>query len=240
MHLNNPSMGAGSLSVIMPAYNEEGNIVQAIEECLEHLPHWGHRFEVVIVDDCSTDRTRQLAQEMADRNAAVRLVSNERNMGLGGSLRKGFAVTAGEYVFYTDSDLPIYMNDLLKALPLMEKYDFVAGCRLNRDEGPLRFIYSRLYNALVRALFSIPIRDVNFSFKLMKRRVLAAVDLRSDGSFIDVELLAETQRHGFTMTDIGVRYRSRVWGESTLASLSVIRGILVELYEYKWGRMKRA
>lgn len=237
MILKNQLMSPGSISIVMPAFNEEGNITGAVMDCLDHIPQSGRRLEVIVVDDCSTDDTLRIARELEMEHEPVRVLFNSRNLGLGGSLRRGFSEASGELIFYTDSDLPIYMEDLIHALPLMESCDFVSGFRLTRDEGPIRFMYSRVYNLLVRMLFGIRVPDVNFSFKLMHRRVLEAVCLRSRGSFIDAELLAETIKHGFTIRSLGVRYRSRIWGESTLASLSVIKGIMIELYHYKWGEL---
>ncbi|MCU0611649.1 MAG: glycosyltransferase family 2 protein [Candidatus Eisenbacteria bacterium] len=185
------SMGSDTLSVVLPAYNEEGNIEVAISAALEALSSCVRDLEVIVVNDCSLDRTGELAASYAHRDSRVRVVSNPHNLGLGGSMRAGFEASRGSLVFYTDSDLPIDMHDVPRALPLLARYDFVAGYRLNRDEGFRRAFYSWAYNRLVRVLFHLPVRDVNFSFKLIKRSVLERVELRSLGSFIDAELLAE-------------------------------------------------
>lgn len=226
-------LGEDTISVVLPAYNEEGNIEAAIREALAVLPSCARDWEVIVVNDCSTDRTGQLVAECARRDGHVRLITNPRNLGLGGSMRAGFEASGGALVFYTDSDLPIDMRDLPPAIPLMARFDLLAGYRLNRDEGPRRALYSWAYNRLVRMLFHLPVRDVNFSFKLAKRHVLAAIELRSMGSFIDVELLAATVAAGFCVGEVGVRYRPRVWGTSTLASPRVIRGILREMVAYR-------
>lgn len=233
------SLGSGSVSVVMPAFNEEGNIESAVMECVEALGDTGREFEVIVVDDGSTDRTNAIASGLSKKYSMVRVISNKENLGLGGTLRNGFANARGDFLFYTDSDLPIYMDDLVRALPLMNEADFITGFRLNRDEGPLRYIYSAVYNRMVRILFRIPVPDVNFSFKLFRRSVYESIELRSRGSFIDVELLAEACKKGCNVRSIGVRYRSRVWGRSTLASPRVIWGILIELFHYAWGKNSR-
>jgi len=239
MKLNSPFLGQGSVSVVLPAFNEEGNIVQAVNECLDVLPNCSPLFEVLVVDDCSVDRTRALVEEIAGRVREVSVISNKQNIGLGRTLRKGFEASRGDFVFYTDSDLPVHMDDLVSAMPKMEHHDLLAGYRLNRDDGPRRYFYSWVYNRLIRLLFAIPVRDINFSFKLMKRELLQAVELRSEGSFIDAELLAEAVRLGFSLGETGVRYRPRVWGVSTLASRKVIFDILRELIDYRKHRFKR-
>jgi glycosyltransferase involved in cell wall biosynthesis len=217
MELLSDSQGPNSVSVVLPAYNEEGNIVQAIEECVEALaPHQTH-YEILVIDDGSKDRTRELAEQCESKNPSVKVVSNTRNLGLGATMRRGFALSAGEFVFYTDSDLPIDMQEAIQSLPLMEKYDLLAGYRLNRDEGLRRCLYSWAYNKMVQTVLGIPVRDVNF---------------------IDAELIAEAKKHGFTIGEIGVRYRPRIWGVSTLASPSVIVDILKDLIAYRIRRFK--
>lgn len=239
MELLSDSLGQGSVSVVLPAYNEEGNIVQAVEECLETLALLRSPYEILIIDDGSKDNTRQLAEGFESEHPEVKVVSNTRNLGLGATLRRGFAISGGELVFYTDSDLPIDMRELIQSLPNMERYDLLAGYRLNRDEGRRRYLYSWAYNRLVQVVLGIPVRDVNFSFKLMKRELLQMVDLRSDGSFIDAELLAEAKRFGFAIGEIGVRYRPRTWGVSTLASPAVIVDIVRDFFSYRIRRYHR-
>ena len=225
-------MGPDTVSVVLPAYNEEGNIETAITEAQAVLSTSVSDYEVIVVNDCSLDRTGEVAATCARRDGHVRVITNPRNLGLGGSMRAGFEASRGALVFYTDSDLPIDMRDLLPAVPLMARHDLVAGYRLNRDEGPRRALYSWAYNRLVRWCFHLPVRDVNFSFKLIKRSVLESIDLSSTGSFIDAELLAAAVAAGFSVGEIGVQYRPRTWGTSTLASPRVIRGILIELAAY--------
>ena len=124
------------------------------------------------------------------------------------------------------------MNDLKWAVPMMSEVDFITGYRLNRDESLRRKIYSRCYNWLIRLLFGLKVRDVNFSFKLVKQDVLKKAKMHSQGSFIDAELLIEARKYGFRIKEVGVRYFPRIKGVSTLASSSVILKILSELWTY--------
>ena len=130
------------------------------------------------------------------------------------------------------ADNPIDMNDLARAVPMMAEADFITGYRLNRDEPLKRKIYSRCYNWLIRLLFGLKVRDVNFSFKLVKQEVLQKAKLRSKGSFIDAELLIEARKYGFRIKEIGIKYYPRTEGESTLATPSVIIKIFEELWIY--------
>ena len=230
-------MIAGSLTIFFPAWNEEETIERAVDaafDAAEGLVDAGEIewFEVLIIDDASTDRTPEIADRLAAENNRVRVVHHERNRKLGGSLRTGFAEARGELVLYTDADLPFDMAEAAKAVRLLRIYDadIVSAFRFDRTgEGPRRLIYSYVYNHLVQLLFGLRLRDMNFAFKLVRRRVLELVDLQSEGSFIDVELLARSQKMGFSIIQFGVDYFPRTRGVSTLSSNAVILTILQEM-----------
>ena len=226
-----------SLTIFFPAWNEQAGLERTVVAALEageRLCAAGQlsRIEVLIVDDASTDGTAAIADALAERDDRVRVVHHAVNRGLGGAIRTGLDTATGDLVLYTDADLPFDLAELDKAVRVSRVYDadVVSLYRLDRTgEGPRRFVYSFIYNHLVRVLFGLRVRDVNFAGKLVTRRVLDAVDLHSEGSFIDVELLVQAQRRGFNIMQFGVDYFPRTRGVSTLSSWSVIGGIVREL-----------
>ncbi len=221
-----------SISVFLPAYNEEENIEEAVLNTVAVLRDISDDWEVIVVNDASQDRTGEIADRLASEIDQVKVIHHEKNTRLGGALRTGFANSSKELVFYTDADNPVDMNDLRWAVPMMDEVDFITGYRLNRDEPLHRKIYSRCYNWLIRLVFGLKVRDVNFSFKLLKQDVLKKCRLHSKGSFIDAELLIEARKYGFRIKEVGVRYFARTRGVSTLASPTVIFKILAELWVY--------
>lgn len=227
-----------TLTIFFPMWNEEELILRAVgaaREVTDRLVAAGEvaaDYEILIVDDASTDNTGKIADELADEDPRIRVVHHEVNRKLGGSLKTGFAESRGDLVLYTDADLPFDMLDLEKAVRLLRIYeaDIVSAYRLDRTgEGTRRIVYSAVYNLLVRLTLGLRVRDVNFAFKLIRRRVLDHVRLESEGSFIDVELLAKAQRLGFHITQFGVDYFPRTRGLSTLSSLGVIRKTIHEM-----------
>ncbi|MBW3580814.1 MAG: glycosyltransferase family 2 protein [Actinobacteria bacterium] len=226
-----------SLTVLFPMWNEELTIVRTVNAAREigdKLVDDGEigSYEVLIVDDASTDATGELADKLATDDERIRVVHHPVNRKLGGSIKTGLAASRGQLVLYTDADLPFDLADLAKAVRLLRVYDadIVSAYRLDRTgEGWRRALYSFLYNALVRSLLSLPVRDVNFAFKLVRREVLDHVRLRSEGSFIDVELLARARRLGFGIIQFGVDFFPRTKGVSTLSSAPVILRILREM-----------
>ena len=189
-------------------------------------------YEIVLVDDGSTDATPGLIDELAAADGHVVAVHHEQNRGLGATIRTGFGAATGDIVCYTDTDLPFDLLLLAKAFRLLRIYDadIVSMYRFDRTaEGPKRYWFSHLYNWLVRYSLDVKLRDVNFAGKLIRRDVLDHVDLRSEGSFLDVELIAQAQRLGYGIIQFGVDYFPRTRGDSTLAAPGVIVKIISEL-----------
>jgi glycosyltransferase involved in cell wall biosynthesis len=225
------------LSVFYPMWNEEAYIERALafgKRACEELVTAGDidDYELIVVDDASTDATGAIADRLAADDPRVSVVHHARNRKLGGAMKTGFAAATGDLVLYTDADLPFDMSELPRAVRLMREYDvdIVSAYRFDRTgEGSLRAVYTFAYNALIKALFGVRVRDINFAFKLCRRRIFDHVQLRSEGSFIDAELVIRSTRLGFEMLQFGVDYFPRTRGESTLSSPSVILTIIKEM-----------
>jgi glycosyltransferase involved in cell wall biosynthesis len=230
-----------SVSLVIPMYNEELNIEHAVSTARNALDAHAGEYEILIVDDASTDSSPAIVAALAAADPRIRVIRHERNRKLGGSLKSGFAAAQKELVFYMDADLPFDPDVIGQAIRAMwiTGADVIAGYRLDRTiEGLRRTIYSYVYNAVIGVLFGWPHRDINFSFKLMKREVLETIELKSEGSLIDAELIVKAKNHGFTIQQIGLDYFPRVRGQSHLSSPSVIFKIIRELIALR-GEMKR-
>ncbi len=229
-----------SLTVVFPMRNEEAYIRRAVEAAREVLEAERSDWEVVIVDDASTDATPALADALAREDPRVRVVHNPVNRRLGGALRAGYAAATKDLVFYTDADLPIDLRELPRAVRLLvyQEADVVAGYRFDRtSEGLVRAVYTFCYNHLVRTLFGLRVRDVNFAFKLFRRSVLGKFALTSEGSFIDAEFLLRARKAGCSIIQIGLDYFPRTRGTSTLATVPVILDILREMAA-RWRELR--
>jgi glycosyltransferase involved in cell wall biosynthesis len=225
------------LSVFFPMWNEEAYIERALDaaatEC-RRLIDAGEilDYELIVVDDASTDHTGKIADEMAAADPRVRVVHHPVNRKLGGSMKTGFAAATGDLVLYSDADLPFDMTEVSRAVHLMRYYeaDIVSAFRFDRTgEGSVRTIYTFFYNFLIRRLFGVRMRDINFAFKLCRTSIFEHIALHSEGSFIDAELIIRAKKLGYHVIQFGVDYFPRTRGESTLASGSVIRKIVVEM-----------
>jgi glycosyltransferase involved in cell wall biosynthesis len=165
----------------------------------------------------------------------VRVLHHPRNLGYGAALRTGFQSASKELVFYTDCDEPVDLADIERALSLMTPdVDLVVGYRADRHDTPRRWLYSLVYNALMRVMFDVRARDVNFSFKLARRTVLQHVSLQARSTFIDGELLAEAVRHGYRVVEMPVEYHPRMAGRSSFDGLDAALHALAEMLSYFW------
>ncbi len=229
------------LSIFYPMWNEEAYIERALgfgRRACEVLIDDGEigDYELIVVNDASTDRTGIIADRLAAADHRIRVVHHPKNRKLGGAMKTGFASAKGDLVLYTDADLPFDMSELSRAVRLMREYDvdIVSAYRFDRTgEGSLRAAYSFVYNALIKALFGVRVRDINFAFKLCKRRIFDHIELHSEGSFVDAELVIRATRLGFETIQFGVDYFPRTRGESTLSSPAVIGTIVREMLQLR-------
>ncbi|HEY3119156.1 MAG TPA: glycosyltransferase family 2 protein [Vicinamibacteria bacterium] len=231
---------AASVTIVFPMYNEEDYIHRAVRAARAALSEAAPDHEIVIVDDASTDRTGAIADELAAADPRIKVVHNATNRKLGGSLKAGYAVASKELVLYTDADLPFDLQELTRAVRLLEyqQADVLSAYRFDRtSEGLVRTVYSFVYNLLIRVLFDLRVKDVNFSFKLFRRSLLDKIALKSEGSFIDAEFLIRARKAGAQIIQVGVDYFPRSRGISTLSSADVIAKILREMAQL-WGELR--
>jgi glycosyltransferase involved in cell wall biosynthesis len=222
---------AASISLFFPARNEEAYVARTVTWAAEVLASLASDYEIIVVDDASTDGTLAEVERLSRQIPQVRVLHHEQNQKLGGSVRSALEAARGDLVIYSDIDLPFNLWEIHRAVRLLDEHgaDMLSAFRLNRTaEGMKRILYSYTYNLLIRAAFGLPLRDVNFSFKVIRRRVLDRIALKSSGSFIDAELLVKAHNAGFKIIQIGVDYFPRNIGQSMLATPAVIGQMLAE------------
>ena len=222
-----------SLSVFFPCYNEKDSISVLTEKAISVAGEICDDYEVILVDDGSSDGTAELADQLAEKYPAVRVIHHPVNKGYGAALQSGFRAATKAYVFYTDGDGQFDLAELHNLLPLVAQHDIVSGYRLNRQDGLLRKINAFCWTKLVGFLFDLKLRDIDCAFKLYKRELFDTIEMHSTGALIDTEILARAVRKGYTIAQIGVHHYPRRAGQSSGANVKVILRAFKELFKLR-------
>ena len=213
-----------TISVILPAYNEEQNIIKAVQKSIVTLSRLASDFEIIVVDDGSRDKTKEAVQRLVKaHHPYIRLLSHQENRGYGTALRTGFRHARHCLIFFTDSDNQFDVAELEYLLPFVDHYDAVVGFRVYRYDPVIRCILSWFYNRLVGLLFRLNLRDVDCAFKLFRREALDRITLECDDFFVSTELMAKARRWNFRIIERGVRHYPREAGETTVRPSDVPR-----------------
>jgi glycosyltransferase involved in cell wall biosynthesis len=232
------SMIQGTLSLVLPAHNEAGNIEPVVYQALRVLPRFANAHEIIIVNDGSLDGTGEIADRLASEHGPVRVVHHERNRGYGGALKSGFAASTGDWVMLMDSDRQFDLEDLVYLTPFVDQFDMVAGYRLQRNDPSHRILFGQLFKLAMNVLFGIKVRDIDCAFKVMRGELLRSIKLESPGALISTELFVRWARAGGTWIEIGIHHYPRAVGEQSGGSWRVIFRAMRETLVL-WYRLNR-
>ena len=223
------------LSISFPAWNEEANIGKAIEDAVRVASQLTDDFEVVVVDDGSTDHTADVGREYASQHPQVRLIQHKVNQGYGAAVFDGLVGGTKEWAFFTDSDLQLVLDELERFWALRDKADLVIGYRAPRRDSFIRKFNGLGWTWLTNILFGYVSRDVDCAFKLMSREAVNTVAPRvaSRGATLSAEFLVRAKRMGFTFKEVPVTHLPRTAGSQTGAKLDVILRAFGEMFLFR-------
>ena len=228
-----------SLSASFPAHNEEGNVEAMIEGLLAALPQVADRFEIIAVDDGSTDRTFERATAMAAADPRIRVVRHQTNRGYGAAVWTGLTAGTMEYAFFTDGDCQFDVRELTELIPMIDRCDAVVGYRVDRQDNAVRILNAHAWNWLIRVLLHVPVRDVDCAFKLFRREALRDLEIVSGGAMFSAELLARLVARGARIVERPVHHLPRESGRSSGGDPRVIARAFKELIQL-YGELRRS
>jgi glycosyltransferase involved in cell wall biosynthesis len=230
-------MSVDTLSVSMPAYNEEKNIGKTIENVLSVLKTLNLKdYEVIVVDDGSKDKTAQVVKNLEKKDSHIKLVDHEVNKGYGEAVKSGLYSAKMDYIVFVDSDGQFDFADINKLIEKIDEVDIVVGYRINRQDSPMRLINGWGWTQLSNILFGLGVKDIDCGFKLFKKKVIDTIPKieSTRGAMINPEVLAKSKKAGFRIAQVGVSHFPRTEGSSTGAKLSVIFSSFADLIKMWW------
>lgn len=231
--LTSPEAGAAqiaSLSAFFPCYNDAPTIADLVRRVDATLHALGIEHEVIVVNDGSTDDSLAVLRTLADELPVLRIVDHGVNRGYGGALRSGFAAARGEWVFYTDGDGQYDPSEVEQLIAhVSDEVDVVQGWKLGRNDHWIRALVGRAYHHAVRLAFSLPVRDTDCDFRLIRASALDRVTLRHSSGVICVEMLSKLDRAGARFTEVGVHHYARPHGRSQFFRFSRVARSLLDV-----------
>lgn len=218
------------LSVFLPSHNEEGNVERVVRGFCSALPEIADNYEVIVVDDGSTDRTGVLADRLAAEDPHVKVVHHERNRGYGGAVISGIRAASQPYVLLCDGDGQFDPADVKLLAARIGDSDCVIGRRRHRADPLMRKVNGKVWTIMMRLLFGLKASDIDCGFKLFRREILSGVELRAKGAMISTELMARLAGRGARISEVEVRHLPRLAGEQSGNRLKVIARAFRELF----------
>ncbi len=218
-----------SVSIVLPAFNEEANIRSVVEDACRIMPKFAPAFEIIVVNDGSEDRTGEICDQLAEEFSEVRVFHHSRNSGYGAALKTGIKQARYELIFFTDSDRQFDLKEVANLLEEADGYDIIAGYRARRQDPPHRLLFAWGWNILVRLVLGIKIRDIDCAFKAFNRHVFESIQIRSVGAMVNTEIFAQASRFGMTVKEVPVSHFPRRHGKPTGGNVAVIAKAFREL-----------
>ena len=231
-----PALEQPWLSVVIPAFNEEPNVEACYRELVEVLELLGHPFEVVVVDDGSTDRTPEILRALAAADPRLRLVRFRRNAGQTAALDAGFRTARGPVVVTMDADLQNDPRDIPTLLAALEAADAACGWRVDRRDRWTKRVASRIANGVRRRFTGDGVHDTGCTLKAFRRTALDRLKLyRGMHRFLPALLIMER----FRVVEVPVRHRPRRAGTSKYGNWGRLWVGLTDLWAVRWMARRR-
>ena len=223
-----------NISAFFPAHNEEKNIRQLTDILIDVLDEVANNYEIIIVNDGSTDRTGKVARELCGKYPFIKLVEHKKNLGYGAAIKSGLRAAKYEWIFFTDGDNQFDVEEIKNFLPHINDYKIVIGYRLKRQDIFFRRLNAWAWKKLMGFLFPElkGIKDIDCAFKLLKKELIVKIELTTSGAMISAELLLKIIKNGNRVKQIGVHHCPRKIGEQSGASIKVICRAFKELFMF--------
>ncbi len=226
-----------SLSIVLPAYNEEKNIGYVLNQVLDFALKEISDFEIIVVNDGSTDNTlNQIDTFKLNSDVDIKVKTHPKNLGYGAALRSGFSLAEKKYVFFTDSDRQFDIKEITKLFTYINEYPIVAGFREKRADNFSRGVCGFLWTKLTNIFLRNKAKDINCAFKLFRKEVLDSISLVTTGAMINAEIFYKVSKKGFKIMEVPVSHYPRIEGAQTGLKPVVFLKAFVELFKIVFSK----
>lgn len=230
------------ISVVYPTYNEEGIIREVVKDTADVLSNMNNKWEILVVNDGSTDRTTQILEQLSAENSNIVTINHEQNKGYASAAKTGMKMAKGEVVIIIDSDGQQDPNDIPCFIAKMDEgYDIVVGWKKDRKDSLLRIFLSKVYNWIFRFLFSLKLHDVDCGFRALKREVAQKIDIKDGSIIVGTQMFVHIKKLDLNIVEIPVRHYPRKTGDTIFKLWKLpwmVSSILIELFRLKIEYMK--
>lgn len=227
--------GLSSLSLFFPCFNDSKTIADLVERAYAMAPLYAQKFEVIVIDDGSTDGSREVLSGLKAHYPEFRVVLHERNKGYGGALASGFQAASHDYVFYTDGDGQYSLEDLPAFVKLaLEGAVWVNGYKIKRHDSWLRGFLGAVYNQTVKFFLGIKLRDMDCDFRLFKTQLVRELDLTFQSGAVCAQMVSRLEKQGAKAHELPVKHYPRVYGSSQFFNFRSLTETLRDILKLIW------
>lgn len=221
-----------SLSVIIPAYNEEENVESILLQATGFLEKHCRDYEILLIDDGSSDKTLQIATEVSKKHPKIKVFSNSENLGFGMTERRGLELARMELITLIPADNQFHVEDLQKYFELIDDCDIVVGWRIHRQDPLLRKIIAKTYTLVIAILFNTTwFGDIDW-VKMYRRKILNNIKISSTTAFVDAEILIKAEKLGYKIKEVGVHHYKRNFGKQSGGNIMVLVRAIKNVFSF--------
>jgi glycosyltransferase involved in cell wall biosynthesis len=228
--MSDPATTKPKISLFFPVYNDEKTVRIVADKAVRLLEEIAEDYEILIIDDCSPDRSGAIADELAGQNDKIRVIHHPQNLGYGAAVMTGLYSSQYEYICFTDGDDEYDVADFKRIMILKDYYDFIITFRYVRMYSAWRIFLSRTYNWLLRFLFQTRYRDISTGLRMIRKSLLQDIALQSTSPFIGAEITIKTMLKGYRVGEVGIQTFPRTFGRSNSVSFANIMKTLCDIH----------
>ena len=222
---------------MFPLYKDSRTVKKMITKSLKVLKKLTDRYEVVIVDDGCPEKSGLLAKNFSKNIKKIKVIFHKQNLGYGSAIKTGLKNCKYQWIFQTDGDAEYDVNDLKKLIKLTNRSDLIITYRFKKKYKTSRIIISWIYNAILRVLFLTNFKDISTGSRLIKKKMLKKIKLKSKSPFIGAELAIKSKYSGLKVSEVGIHTYPRSFGSGSTVSFKnivlTIEEMLKMYFSYK-------